>query len=75
MPRFVEELHIGANVLLAYWSYYRTDEDPLEVGCLDRHRSRLMDLTAEQFTFIQKSCKRMRDISRFMMESRRSNGS
>ncbi|PKS11056.1 hypothetical protein jhhlp_002817 [Lomentospora prolificans] len=62
LPRFVEELHIGANVLLAYWSYYRTDEDPLEVGCLDRHRSRLMDLTAEQFTFIQKSCKRMRDI-------------
>lgn len=61
LPRFVEELHVGANVLLAYWHYYRTDEDPLEVDCLDRHRSRLMDLTAEQFTFVQKSCKKMRE--------------
>ncbi|CAI4212996.1 unnamed protein product [Parascedosporium putredinis] len=61
LPQFVEELQFGANVLLAYWHYYRTDEDPLEVDCLDRHRSRLMDLTAEQFTFIQKSCKKLRE--------------
>ncbi|KAL2113315.1 hypothetical protein VUR80DRAFT_4640 [Thermomyces stellatus] len=61
LPQVVEDLHEGANVLLAYWHYYRTDEDPLEVDPIDRHRSRLADLGAEQFSFVKKSCAVMRE--------------
>lgn len=60
----MEDLHEGANVLLAYWHYYRTDEDPLEVDPIDRHRSRLADLGAEQFSFVKKSCAVMREKSK-----------
>ena len=59
----MEDLHEGANVLLAYWHYYRTDEDPLEVEAFDRHRSRLVDVGAEQFSFLRKSCNVMREKS------------
>ena len=66
MPRFVEDLHEGANILLAHWHYYRTDEDPLEVDVNDKHRSRLQDLGAEQFSFVKKSCRVMREKSEFL---------
>lgn len=62
----MEDLHEGANVLLAYWHYYRTDEDPLDVECIDRHRSRLADLEAGQFSFVKKSCRLMREKSEFL---------
>ncbi|SPN98752.1 uncharacterized protein DNG_01795 [Cephalotrichum gorgonifer] len=61
LPGFVEDLHLSANITLAFWHYYRTDEDPLEVDCIDRHRSRLVDLGAEQFSFVKKSCMVMRE--------------
>lgn len=60
----MEDLHEGANILLAHWHYYRTDEDPLEVDVIDKHRSRLQDLGAEQFTFVKKSCRVMREKSK-----------
>ena len=65
----MEHLHEGGNVFLAYWHYYRTDEDPLRVGVTDRHRSRLSDLGAEQFSFIKKSCGVMREKSEFQAPS------
>jgi hypothetical protein len=65
LPTFVEDLHEGANVLLAYWHYYRTDEDLEKVECIDRHRSRLADLGAEQFSFVRESCRLMRAKSEF----------
>ena len=65
----MEDLHEGANILLAYWHYYRTDEDPLEVDVIDRHRSRLADLGAEQFSFIKKSCAVMREKSKLSLPS------
>lgn len=65
----MEELHEGANTLLAYWHYYRTDEDPLEVHIMDQHRSRLADLRAEQFTFVRKSCAIMRERSELSLPS------
>ncbi len=36
------------------------------MGCVDRHRTRLMDLTAEKFTFIQKSCVKMRQAREYL---------
>lgn len=61
----MEDLHEGANILLAHWHYYRTDEDPLEVNVIDKHRSRLQNLGAEQFSFVKKSCRVMREKSEF----------
>lgn len=63
LPGFVEGLQEGGNILLAYWHYYRTDEDPLEVECMGRHRSRLADLGAEQFSFVTQSCRVLRQKS------------
>lgn len=64
LPAFVEDLQEGGNILLAYWHYYRTDEDPLEVDCTGRHRSRLVDLGAEQFSFVTQSCRVLRQKSK-----------
>lgn len=65
LPTFVEDLQEGGNILLAYWHYYRTDEDPLEIECMGRHRSRLADLEPEQFSFVTQSCRVLRQKSEF----------
>lgn len=65
----MEELHEGANILLAHWHYYRTDEDPLEVDIMDQHRSRLADLKPEQFSLVKRSCVVMREKSKLSLAS------
>jgi hypothetical protein len=48
----VEQLHHGANVLLAHFHYYNKNLDPFSLDWKNRQNTPLAELTAEQVRFI-----------------------
>ncbi|KAK3331053.1 hypothetical protein B0H66DRAFT_613055 [Apodospora peruviana] len=57
LPHFVEELQMGANIILVHWHYYRRQANPLTIT--DQLDSPLSELTPEEFDFVVKSYKFM----------------
>ncbi|KAF2189594.1 hypothetical protein K469DRAFT_562001 [Zopfia rhizophila CBS 207.26] len=55
LPRFVENLHRGANILLAHYHYYKGDMHLPEIDWKQRHTIRLAHLSPPEFGFFIRS--------------------
>jgi hypothetical protein len=52
LPRFVEELHLGASILLSHFHYYNGDMDPFNLDWKHRYTTRLAHLSSREASFL-----------------------
>jgi hypothetical protein len=48
LPKFIEEVHQGANILLAHFHYYIGDLELLKIDWKERHKTRLAHLSTHE---------------------------
>jgi hypothetical protein len=63
-PKFVEDLHLGANILLTHYHYCNGDMDPFSFDWKNRHTTRLADLSPQEVGFLIHSAELINERSK-----------